>query len=341
VSPAFEYPNGAIRVVAYSPSIRDLALVSRDGVLAVWSRHPLGVRAEFLERQSRVRSAAFSPDGKTIAACVEPPGDGLEYVKVWDVANYLDVGGGKPRFGGIVRGPSAPAFSPDGRALAAAGRDGLIHLFDLSSGRQRAQYQAEGGLVRLLVFNPDGRTLVSVGSDNAIRFREVSSGLQAQAPITSLKSPANCLAFSPDGKTIAFSWTPPHDKPEIVHEDVFYSIDQKERWIGLYPAGHEEKGGRVLMESRHTILALAFSPNGDILASAGGAHEGEGEVKLWDVATGRLLADLKGHRRTVTCVAFSPDGKTLVTAGGWIKGPGEIKVWDLRTLESRELSRKD
>ena len=81
--------------------------------------------------------------------------------------------------------------------------------------------------------------------------------------------------------------------------------------------------------ARHAILALAFSPDGRILASAGGDHEGQGEAKLWDVSSGDLLADLKGHRRTVECLSFSPDGKTLVTAGGWANGPGEVKLWDL------------
>lgn len=52
--------------------------------------------------------------------------------------------------------------------------------------------------------------------------------------------------------------TPTHEEPQFIHEDLFHSIDQKQRWIGLYPARQEEKGGRTMMSSRHTILTLAF-----------------------------------------------------------------------------------
>lgn len=72
-----------------------------------------------------------------------------------------------------------------------------------------------------------------------------------------------------------------------------------------------------------------------------GVPDSEGEVKLWDVATGELIADLKGHHLTVECVAFSPDGKTLVSAGGREGQPGEIKVWHVgRAARSRLFQRR-
>ena len=88
----------------------------------------------------------------------------------------------------------------------------------------------------------------------------------------------------------------------------------------------------LLGRCRYGILGLAVSPDGKTLATAGGSPSHEGEVKLWDLATGNLTADLKGHGAWVECVAFSPDGKTLVSAGGFWEGPGEIKLWDLTTL---------
>jgi WD40 repeat protein len=60
------------------------------------------------------------------------------------------------------------------------------------------------------------------------------------------------------------------------------------------------------------------------------------EVKLWDVATRKTIADLKGHQRWVECVRFSARGKTLVTVGGVASEPGEIKLWDLDTLPKTE-----
>jgi WD40 repeat protein len=76
---------------------------------------------------------------------------------------------------------------------------------------------------------------------------------------------------------------------------------------------------------------VAFSPDGRFLASGAGSgldEHPDGELKVWDVATGRKLLDLRGHTHSITAVAFSPDGRL---ASG---GPDRtIKLWDLATGE--------
>jgi len=71
----------------------------------------------------------------------------------------------------------------------------------------------------------------------------------------------------------------------------------------------------------------ALSPDGKTFAAGGFINEGgqpaiQGEVKVWDVATGKLRFNLK-HKGRVRSVAFSPDGKTLAA------GHQEIVLWDL------------
>ncbi|MBN8228461.1 WD40 repeat domain-containing protein [Corallococcus macrosporus] len=71
-----------------------------------------------------------------------------------------------------------------------------------------------------------------------------------------------------------------------------------------------------------SVLALAFTPDGRVLASG---HY-DSVVRLWAVERGELLAELRGHTAEVHAVAFSPDGRWLASAGR----PGEIRVWDWR-----------
>lgn len=75
------------------------------------------------------------------------------------------------------------------------------------------------------------------------------------------------------------------------------------------------------------VTALAFAPTSNTLVTVGGQslHYRPGDVKLWDVSTGNLLASLEGHPSNVWSVAISPDGKTLITSGY----DGKVMVWNV------------
>jgi WD40 repeat protein len=57
--------------------------------------------------------------------------------------------------------------------------------------------------------------------------------------------------------------------------------------------------------------ALAFSPDGRLLAGAAGDQT----VMLWNPATGELVQQIPGHAETIYDVAFAPDGKLLASGG--------------------------
>src|SRR5439155_6917862 len=89
------------------------------------------------------------------------------------------------------------------------------------------------------------------------------------------------------------------------------------------------------------VQHVAFSPDGQRLASGAGRFEGQpkdaaGEVKIWDAQTGKELLSLT-HTHVISGVAFSPDGQRLASCGGpgsfddRKSNPGEVKVWDART----------
>ena len=75
---------------------------------------------------------------------------------------------------------------------------------------------------------------------------------------------------------------------------------------------------------RDDVTSVAFSPDGQILASGGGGTFDD-TVKLWDMATHTNIATLKGHRWAVTSVAFSSDGQILASGSE----DNTVKLWNV------------
>ncbi len=121
-------------------------------------------------------------------------------------------------------------------------------------------------------------------------------------------SEVRCAAFSPDGTCIATC-----------------SFDSTVR---IWDA-HTGVQIRLMEGHSASVSRLCFSPDGTRLATTGKARgmPGEvlpGEVKVWDVWTGKVLLELKGRSSQVIHVAYSPNGQYLATG----EGKGVLAVWD-------------
>ena len=89
---------------------------------------------------------------------------------------------------------------------------------------------------------------------------------------------------------------------------------------GDLPVGALKRIGSPKFSHTGRIQALAYSPDGKLLAAGGGRDV----IRIWDVATGKQV--MKIDEYWVRTLAFTPDGNHLVSGGGFKR----VNVWDVR-----------
>lgn len=268
----------------------------------------------------------FSPDGLWLAASYgdwreasENDNSNPGVVKIWDRRTQklhhtltLD-----------TSLPERMDFSPDGRTLAVAsgnygsGARAELSLWDVATGERTQQISVPPNRLTHVKFSPDGTLLAFGGCDDHVTVWDVKKNQQQYRH--ELEYQMQDLQFSPDGKLLAVcGGVGKQGKIQIF-------VASTGKLLSLFKKFDEE------------TVALAFSPQGDVLAAACLNDRSQSGFCFWSLPDGkeirRLITDSPSWGRGV--IFFSPDGKLLAE-----NVYGLLTVWRSDHLLDLELQRQ-
>ena len=266
-------------------------------------------RGEVVGHTASVRTLAFKPSSYLLAS-----GSWDKTIRLWDVENNKNLRHVRTLRGHTDRVNSV-AWSPDGRTLASASWDGTVRLWNPNNGINFAVLRGHTSVVVSVAWSPDGRILASgSGSrDTTVRLwnpdthgtLRVLRGDTGNVTVSS-------VAFHPDGQTLA-SWS---------------SADTIHLW-DPHTGAHK---ATLTADYANSVLNLAFSPNGQILAGQLPELSGDGyNIVLWRLLTVDVTGNGKVNVNDLVEVA-SNYGKTV--GGGAnrkadVNGDGKVDVDDI------------
>lgn len=225
------------------------------------------------------------------------------------------------------------AWSPDASELATCAADGAVRIFD-RSGAKRVEFRVVEGPLTALAWSRDGARIAVGTPEGAVRLFEARSGLAIESfaghtgAITTLLAgdDGSFTSASLDGDVRTFRDAGRSDLVRfgragaraLARSATHVAIARDDGTVELV----DPRGPALVrtLDAGKPAQGCAFSADGKRLATA----NGDGSVRLWDVASGDLLLVLRAHPGGVSALAFTADGTRLVTGGS----DKSVRMWE-------------
>jgi len=283
-----------------------------------------------------VGTCVFSSDGKLMATGGYKQENGVYYSRLWDASTGKEL----RRFAIVGQ----LAFSHDGTKLAGAALgDGRLRLFEVATGKELKVFPKIGEYIRGIAFAPDDKTVAAAG-DSIHLYDPVTGKERLQVDRLQIDRKAKWLVFSRDLSVVTgavngaiYRWdassgrqlTPAPCQDSAV-EQILVSADSR----SLFTTDQEGDLYRWDIADKKPLRRIAEGVKRGVVTSSDRRFlawaDGEGRIRLYDVAADRFIDRVKLFGETV--VAFLPDTKTLLTLGG---EPAAIQLWDIESGKQR------
>jgi len=223
----------------------------------------------------------------------------------------------------LLKGHEGPVIAlarGSGAALASAGADGKVLLWNLDEGKVLQSITPEA-IVRTLAFSPDGATLVG-GGDAAVVYVWETATAKLKTKLEGHTDWVWSIAFSPDGKQLVSGSS---DGSVILWD--FANLKKQLSFSSSPPPPANTPPSKT----GNTALGLTFSPDGKLIALGGS----DMQIHIVNPADGKFVRSMPGHTSSVTGLSFNPDGKLLVSGSK----DRTVRLWDatngqaLKTLD--------
>jgi WD40 repeat protein len=314
---SLEEHKGWGTALAVTPDGTHAASGCADHTVKVWELASGRLVRSLEGHEDVVNALAVMPDERHVAS-----GSLGTTVKVWEsTSGWLG-----PSLEGHTSVVSAVAVTPDGTHVISGSGDNKVKVWELTSGRLVRSLEGHMGRVTAVAVTPDGMHVVSGSGDNTVRVWELTSGRLVRS-LEGHMGRVTAVAVTPDGTHIVSASRDRTVKVwELASGRLLRSLEGR---TGCSVSAVTLIKSVVYPQAalrRHTsvVSAVAVTPDGAHVVSGGDA------VKVWELASGRLVRSLEGHTGWVSAVAVTPDGTHVVSGtGGLLFIDDTVKVWEL------------